>query len=198
MPATSEVASEESPLVHPITGERLVYQKRARDTGGAYFELSVYMAPGGFVSAAHVHPHQEERFVISGAELVFRVGGLERIYKPGETAVVPAGKTHTWWNPSKAGAVALVRLTPALDSETMLETFFGLASDGKVNARGLPNPLQAAVLLRDFRRELELPGPVGWVVGKASIAIAPLARLLGYRSRYDKYSGSPAGKPRSV
>ena len=40
------VGTEERPLVHPITGERIVFRKRSRDTGGELFEMSLYLAGG--------------------------------------------------------------------------------------------------------------------------------------------------------
>jgi quercetin dioxygenase-like cupin family protein len=186
---TGQIGTEQNPLVHPVTGERIVFRKRSRDTGAEFMEMNLYMAPGGFLAAPHIHPNQEERFEISGAELMFRVGGVERLYKPGEVVTVPPGTPHVWWNPSQTEAGTLIRFTPALDTETFFETFFGLAADGKVNSKGLPNPLQMAVLARAYRREMKLPPPQGWLLGALAIGLGPIGRLLGYRARYDRYSG---------
>jgi quercetin dioxygenase-like cupin family protein len=187
--ATAAFGSEENPLVHPVTGERIVFHKRARDTGGELVELTISLAPGGFIAVPHVHPQQEERFEIRGAELMFRVGGKDRLYKPGEVVVVPKGVPHTWWNPSETEGAALIQLKPALDTETMFETFFGLAADGKVNAKGVPHPLQMMVLARHFHREARPAPPVSWIAVPLSYVLAPIGRLMGYRARYDKYSG---------
>lgn len=186
---TSQIGTDENPLVHPVTGERIVFRKRSRDTGGEFLEMNLYMAPGGFLAAPHVHPSQEERFEISGAEVMFRVGGVERLYQPGEVVVVPAGTPHVWWNPSQTEAATLIRFTPALDTETFFETFFGLAANGKVNAKGMPNPLQMSVLARAYRREMQLPPPQGWILGAVALGLSPIGRLLGYRARYERYSG---------
>ena len=183
------VGTDENPLVHPVTGERIVFRKRARDTGGELLELNLYLAPGGFIAAPHVHPNQEERFEVSGAEVIFRVGRDERRYKPGEVVIVPRGTPHTWWNPSETEAAALIQFRPALDTETMFETFFGLAADGKVNVKGMPNPLQMMVLARAFRREAKPPPPLSWITDPLSVVLAPIGRLMGYRARYEKYSG---------
>ena len=183
--------TEENPLVHPVTGERIVFRKRSRDTGGELMEMALYLAPGGFIAAPHVHPNQEERFEVQGAPVMFRVAGKERIYQPGEVAVVPAGVPHVWWNASNQEAATLVQFRPALDTETFFETFFGLARDGKVGRNGLPNPLQMSVLARGYTREMALPPPAQWFLGPLTIVMAPFARALGYRARYDKYSGPP-------
>ncbi len=189
------VGTEENPLVHPITGERIVFRKRSADTGGALMEMTLFLAPGGFIAAQHVHPFQEERFEVTGAEVMFKVAGKERLYQPGEVAVVPAGTPHVWWNPSAVEAVTLVQFRPALDTETFFETFFGLARDGKVAANGLPNPLQMSVLARAYKDEMALPAPAQWVLGPLTMLLAPIGRAMGYRGRYDRYSG-PVRAPR--
>jgi quercetin dioxygenase-like cupin family protein len=186
---TMDIGTEDNPLVHPVTGERIVFRKRARDTAGELMEMTLYLAPSGFIAAAHVHPEQEERFEVSGAPVTFRVAGKERVYQPGEVAVVPKGVPHVWWNSSDREVVTLVQFRPALDTETFFETFFGLARDGKVNARGLPNPLQMMVFARDFRREMQLPPPAQQLLGPIAMLLAPVARAMGYRGRYDRYSG---------
>ena len=183
------VGTDVSPLVHPITGERIVFRRRGRDTGGEFMEMNLYLGPHGFIPTPHVHPKQEERFEISGTEVMFRVAGKERLYKPGEIAVVPPGVPHVWWNTSETEATTLIRFTPALNTETFFETLFGLAAEGKVGRNGLPNLLHMAVLAREYQDEMRLPPPAQWVLGPLSIALAPIGRLRGYRGRYEKYSG---------
>ena len=183
------VGTEEHPLVHPVTGERIVFRKRARDTAGKLMEMTLFLAPKGFIAAQHVHPNQEERFEIAGAPVIFKVAGKERLYQPGEVAVVPPGTPHVWWNPGTEEAATLVQFRPALDIETFFETFFGLAADGKVDKNGLPNPLQMMVLARTYNREVRLAPPAQWILGPIAVLLAPLGRALGYRGRYDQYSG---------
>jgi quercetin dioxygenase-like cupin family protein len=139
------IGTDENPLVHPVTGERIVFRKRGRDTGGGLLEVTLYSAPTGFVPAPHLHPSQEERLEISGAPMTVRIGDDERVYQPGEVAVVPPGVPHVVWNPTDRHVTALMQFRPALDTETLFETFFGL--------------------------------------------VAPIARLFGFRGRYDRYSG---------
>jgi len=188
-PASAGFGTDQSPLVNPVTGERIVFRKRARDTGGELMEMTLYLAPGGFIASPHVHPNQEERFEVGGSPVMFRVAGKERLYQPGETAIVPAGVPHVWWNASEHESATLVQFRPALDTETFFETYFGLARDGRVNKKGLPNPLQMSVLARGYTREMALPPPAQWILGPMAIVMAPVARALGYRARYDRYSG---------
>lgn len=183
------MGTDEDPLVHPVTGERIVFRKRARDTGGELLEFNLFLAPSGFIAAPHVHPNQEERFEISGAPVTFRVAGKERVYQPGQVVVVPPGVPHVWWNSSDQEVATLVQFRPALDTETFFETYFGLARDGKVGKNGLPNPLQMMVLARAYRHEMQLPRPRQTVLGAIALVAAPIGRALGYRGRYDRYSG---------
>jgi quercetin dioxygenase-like cupin family protein len=187
--------TEENPLVHPVTGERIVFRKRAADTGGELLEFTLLMAPGGFLAAPHVHPHAEERFEVGGAPVMIQTGRTRRLYQPGEVAIVPPGVPHNWWNPSAEEAVTLIQLRPAFDMETVFETVFGLAADGKVNRKGMPNPLQMIVLARAYRREVTPTTPLRWFVGPMSAVLAPIGRALGYQARYDRYSG-PDGRSR--
>jgi quercetin dioxygenase-like cupin family protein len=186
-----DIGTEEHPLVHPVTGERIVFRKRTRDTAGELLEFTLYLAPRGFIAAEHVHPNQEERFEVAGAPVMFRVAGKDRLYQPGELASVPAGVPHVWWNPSPTESVTLVQVRPALDTETFFETFFGLAKDGKVGKNGLPNPLQMMVLARGYHREMQLPQPAQAILSPIAVLLAPVGRALGYRPRYDRYSGPP-------
>ena len=51
-------------IENPVTGERLVFRKTSRETGGQAVVFETFVQPNGFVAAAHVHPSQEERFEI--------------------------------------------------------------------------------------------------------------------------------------
>lgn len=172
-------------LEHPVTGEKIILRKTARDTGGELFQGDLYLQPGAFVAAEHIHPLQEERFVVIAGTLRGRVAGKEFASGPGETVVVPRGAPHVWWNSGDEVLHCVVDLRPALRVEEFFETFFGLAQDGKVDPKtGLPNPLQLALIMRTFRHELILARPPQLVQTLLFGALAPLGRLLGYRGEH--------------
>ena len=176
-------------IVQPMTGERIIFRQRASQTGGALLLADNFVAPRGAIKP-HIHPHMEESFEILLGPITFRVDGVEMTYGTGDTVVVPRGAVHEWWNPLDTEEVgATMAFRPALDMETFFETWFGLAADGKLDARGRPAILQAAVMLHDFRREMALPGAEGRVLRLVAPVLAPLGRLRGYRSRYERYSG---------
>lgn len=72
------IGTEANPLVHPVTGERIVFRRRARDTAGELLEVTLYSAPIGFVPSPHLHPSQEERLEISAAPMWVRLGTSPR------------------------------------------------------------------------------------------------------------------------
>jgi quercetin dioxygenase-like cupin family protein len=171
----------------PVRGERIVFQKTARDTQGEFLRFDFLMKPGVAAIPRHVHPRQEERVEVIAGTVRYRLGGSEHTLAAGQSAVLPAGIPHTLWNAGDDQVHAVFEVHPALKTELAFETLFGLARAGKTNRSGMPNPLQGALLARDYETFLAWP-PVA--VQKAAMGLmAPLARLLGYRARYPEYSG---------
>lgn len=172
-------------LEHPVTREKIVVRKTAHDTGGELFKGDLYLQPGAFVAAEHIHPLQVEHFEVISGTLRGRVAGKEVSGGPGEQLVVPAGTPHVWWNSGADELHVLVEFRPALRIENFFETFFGLAQDGRVNGKtGLPNVLQMAVVMRAYRHELILARPGRQVQTLLFGLLAPIGRLLGYKADY--------------
>jgi quercetin dioxygenase-like cupin family protein len=173
-------------IEHPVTGEKLIFRKTAQETGGALLEGELIVKPHGFVAAAHIHKLQEERFEVLSGSIRLRINGIEKEIQKGESAIVPAGTPHVWWNDSDFEARVLVDLCPALRTEEFFETFFGLAQAGKVDKKtGLPNPLVLALIMREFKEEICLAQPPVPVQNVLFTVMASFGRLLGYRGRYE-------------
>jgi hypothetical protein len=101
---------------------------------------------------------------------------------------------HARKNPSSDEELRFVsELRPPLVFETILETTFGLARDGKSTKQGIPkNPLQIAVLADESRGMVYATRvPVAVQEGFLTLLalLASVGRLLGYRARYPEYSG---------
>ena len=82
----------------------------------------------------------------------------------------------------------LIEFRPALDTESLFETSFGLAKDGKVSKKGIPDALQIIALLDEYEDELGIPWVPRWVQHANVSLVAPLARGRGYRGRYPEFS----------
>ena len=180
-------------IENPITGERITFLKTTRETTGELLRFE-YAVPPRFFIPEHFHPRQEERHEVLSGTLRGRVGGQERDYGEGERVVGPAGVPHAWKNPSSDEELRFVsEIRPPLVFETLLETTFGLARDGKTTKQGIPkNPLQIAVLADESRGMFYATRvPVAVQEGFLTLLalLASVGRLLGYKARYPEYSG---------
>jgi quercetin dioxygenase-like cupin family protein len=170
-------------LENPVTGEVLIFHRTAEETGGKSVLVEVIVRPHGFVAAAHVHPFQTERFEILEGRLGLRVDGKELEAGPGDVAVVPPGTPHRFWNAGEDEARFQCEVSPALQFESLIETMFTLAAEGKTNRKGMPNPFQLAVIARAHLDTVRLPFPPA-LLQRAGLALgAPVGRLLGYSER---------------
>jgi mannose-6-phosphate isomerase-like protein (cupin superfamily) len=168
-------------LENPVTGEVLIFHETAAQTGGELVRVETIVEPDGFVAAAHVHPAQTERFEVLEGVVGFRVGKETVVAGPGEVLDVPAGTPHRFWNAGPGVARFLLEIRPALRFESLIETMFTLAAEGKTGRRGLPGPLRLAVVARDHFDTVRLPFPPV-PLQRAALAVgAPLGRLLGYQ-----------------
>jgi quercetin dioxygenase-like cupin family protein len=167
-------------IVNPRTGQQIRFVRTARDSGGAVLELDCISLPSSEREPEHLHPQQENSFHVHSGVLHFRIDGAERMVGPGEHVVVRPGVPHHFWVEGDQAAYYRQVFRPALKTETFFETFFNLARDGKLNARGLPNPLLLAVIGRAFWDEIRVTQPPAWVQHLLYTALAPLGRLVGY------------------
>ena len=120
----------------------------------------------------------------SAATLEFRVGTRDDRRearrprpRPGRDGPPASGTSATRPRTSSA------RCRPALGFEQLIETMFSLAADGKVNRKGMPNPLRLAVIatapLR--RRAAPLPARLDAAAGaRHGRADRPAARVPGH------------------
>jgi quercetin dioxygenase-like cupin family protein len=171
-------------IENPVTGERLVFRKTSRETGGQAVVIETFVQPNGFVAAAHVHPSQEERFEVLRGTVGFKIGRKKLVAGPGQRLTVPAGTAHKFWNAGDDEAHFVCEVRPALQFESLIETMFGLAADNKTNRKGMPNPLRLAVIANAHFDTVRLSFPPA-VVQRLALAMgAPMGRLFGYGATY--------------
>lgn len=169
-------------LENPVTGEVMIFRHTARETGGETVLVETIVRPGGFVAAAHVHPHQTERFEVLDGRLGLQVGSQRRVARRGEVATVEPGEAHRFWNAGETAVRFLCEVRPALEFESLIETMFTLARQGKTNRKGMPNPFRLAVIARSHFDTVRLPFPAAWLQRAALAVGASLGRLLGYQA----------------
>lgn len=183
-------------IENPVTGERVTFLKTSAETNGEMVLIDTTVAPNGFVAAEHIHPYQSERFEILEGVVEFKLDGETVVARAGDEVMVEAGAAHQFRNIGEEEVRFLTEVCPALSFEEFLETMFGLAADGKTNAKGMPNPFQLAVVMNEQFDLVRLPFPPAWVQ-KIGLALgAPLGKLLGYESAYvPEYAYEPEPEP---
>jgi quercetin dioxygenase-like cupin family protein len=183
-------------LENPVTGEVLIFRRTAAETGGDLVLVETIVQPDGFVAAAHVHPAQSERFTVVDGTLELRVGSETVRAQAGDEFVVAPGMPHRFSNPGPGEARFLCEIRPALQFESLIETMFTLAAEGKTRKHGLPGPLRLAVVAQAHFDTVRLPFPPARLQ-RAALAIgAPVGRALGYKATVDR-SPSRAGLERT-
>ena len=104
-------------IENPITKERIEFRVTGAQTAGRYTEADLFVGPGGYAAAEHIHPLQEELFEIRKGVLRLRVAGIERELVPGDVALVQPGIPHVWSSGGDDELHMLLRFTPALNTE---------------------------------------------------------------------------------
>jgi mannose-6-phosphate isomerase-like protein (cupin superfamily) len=174
---------------NPVTGERVVVRVGTEESGGELLVADLYVRPGGAVAGEHVHARIEEWFTVQEGRIGFRLDGRESIARPNVRLHLPAGVAHDWWNVGEEEARVVVEVRPGARFEEMIKNLYGLAQDGKTDAKGMPNLLQAALFAREFEDVLWFTKPPRPVQKVLFTALAPVARFLGYRGSYPEYLG---------
>lgn len=185
---------------NPVTGEQITFLATSRDTDGEAVVIETVVQPDGFVAAAHVHPAQTERFTVLDGTLDFRIDGETVHAAAGDELVVPPGTAHQFRNTGSGEARFVCEIRPALKFESLIETMFTLAAEGKTGPRGLPGPLRLAVIAREHFDTVRLPFPPAALQRAALVVAAPLGRALGYEATVERHpsrDGSRDGHERT-
>jgi quercetin dioxygenase-like cupin family protein len=176
---------------NPVTGERVTFLATSADTDGEAVVIETVVQPDGCVAAAHVHPAQSERFAVKSGKLGLKVGREKRTLGAGEFVIVEPGTAHRFWNAGDEPVRFVCEIRPALQFESLLETMFALAADGKTNRKGMPNLLRLAVIANAHFDTVRLPFPPAWLQKAGLVLGAPVGRLLGFEPVYVAEPGRP-------
>ena len=114
--------------------------------------------------------------------------GQNSILHQGEALVIEPNVWHDWWNAADRDARVRVEVTPGERFVHMVETFFGLARLGYTNDKGMPYPLQLALIAQEFSDVLVFRSPPLALQDAVFGALARIARWRGYRATYPQLS----------
>ena len=166
------------------TGQRMVFMKTWAETNGTQLQMECFSPVTSAREPLHVHPYQENRFQILSGELRFEIDCTEQKARAGDIISIPKNVPHRFWNPGEVEAHYIQEFYPALKIDGLFETFFALARDRKLNKHGTPNMFRAALIMLKYKNELRLAKPQ-WIFQKTMFSLlAPVSKLLGYKSEY--------------
>ena len=178
-------------VVNPVTGERLVFELTSGDTEGELTRFVTIVDPDGFVAAAHVHPFQSERFEVLSGRLAIKRGRAKEMLNAGDVAVIEPGTPHTFWNPTGEVVRFRAEVRPSLQFESLIETMFALAAEGKTNRKGMPNPLRLAVIANHHFDVVRLPVVPQALQKAALVPGSLLGRIVGYKPVWEAAAPVP-------
>jgi len=173
-------------LVNPASGETIRFVETAADTDGEYTVIECTVAPGGGVPMAHVHPHQSETFEILEGELSLKAGRDRLVAEAGDVVTVLPGEVHRFWNATDEVVRFRCTVTPSLGFEQFIESIAALGADGKLNKRGMPSPLQLAVLANAHWDDTRAAYVPAWMQKAGLVVGAAVGRLCGYKPTYKR------------
>ncbi len=169
------IAQRASPIYsQPITGEWVFGLVRAQNAG----------------PSEHFHPTYDEHFEIVQGEFVFTINGQERAARAGDQLLVEKGTPHRFRCVGGDYGAVIVETRPAARTGDVIATLFGLAHEGALTPQGQPKFLQAMVIGSEYADDTVFTNPPPAIAIPIAKALAPLARLLGHRSSYEKYLGN--------
>lgn len=176
---------------NPATGERAVVRVGTLESDGALLVLDLYIPPIRAVPRTHLHPSMDERITVLQGHVKMCLGRCISLAVPGKQVTVPAGVAHDWWNAGESEAHVVEEMRPAGRFEELLLNRFGLAQDGKTDARGVPGLLQRVLLAWEFEDVVRPVGPRRLLWGLLVAALTPLAWASGLRGSYPRYLSRP-------
>ena len=157
-------------------------EQRVLDQEGDRLYMELRVSPGAQGPPEHVHTSFEEDFHVQSGTLTLWVDGERRQLGPGESLSVPRGTGHTVTN--EGSEIAVSRHWRSRDHVFFLSQMYGFMNEAEENGRPPRLILQASL----FAYDGWLPGAPVWLQRSLFFVLAPTARLLGYRSYYERYA----------
>jgi quercetin dioxygenase-like cupin family protein len=172
-------------IINTRTGQKMTFLKTWAETNGTQLKIDCVSPVTSEREESHFHPYQENRFTIVEGQLLFTIDGKDKLATVGDIISIPKNVPHGFYNSGQEDAHYVQEFFPALKIDSLFETFFVLARDGKLNKSGTPNILRTALILLNFENEIRLAHP-NWKLQKATFnLLAPIARLMRYKAVYE-------------
>jgi len=137
----------------------------------------------------HIHTTFAEKFIVAEGTLSLLVNGEKKLLRPGETFLVVPGTPHKPFNETGAPVVVRGPFEPEYAIPAQFSVFltqaYGFFDEAEANNR----PPKALLQMSRFSPKYDswLTAPPVPLQKTLFFIIGPTARLLGYRTFYEKY-----------
>ena len=171
-------------LVNAFNKETFIFHDPREGLASTEFQVLLDAGgSGGGNAVAHIHPGSDEQFTVHAGVLKVMINGVPTIAKAGETVTVPRGAAHYFANAHDGPTEVTIRFTPAQSQLRFFICFATVAATRQewFDARGAPHKLLMALMLNTYRGHFYLAGVPVWLQKVMFAAMAPIARLIGYR-----------------
>ncbi len=156
-----------------------------QEDGKVYCKVEVEPhAPG---PPLHIHSGFDELFEIQSGELSILVDGKKITLNPGETHFIEKGTPHKPFNETDSTIVAIMKEFAFPEQFAVyLNQVYGYMDESEENLKPPKVIFQMAMFNQYFDSYLGKGPPVA-IQRVQNFLIVPIARLLGYKSFYEKY-----------
>jgi mannose-6-phosphate isomerase-like protein (cupin superfamily) len=148
-------------IKNPLVGDEVSFIKTSRETNGAYCLVEVVLQPGGS-TGLHYHTRFNEKFEVVRGKLGLQDGKRKFHLREGETYTIEKNRKHQFFNDGSEPVTFYCTISPAGQFEELLRVAYGLATDKKVNAKGIPKNVWHLAIMFNMG-ESYLPGVPLWL-----------------------------------
>jgi quercetin dioxygenase-like cupin family protein len=162
-----------------------------RENGLVWSEL--ILEPRAAGPPEHVHTSFPEKFIVAEGTLSLLVNGEKKLLRPGESLLVAPGTAHKPFNETDSRVIVRGPLTPEYGIPEIFSVFLTQAYGFFDESESNNQPPKALLQMSRFSPKYDswLASPPVYLQKTLFFIIRPTARLLGYRTHYEKYK--PAG-----
>ncbi|KGF66930.1 hypothetical protein LL06_25295 [Hoeflea sp. BAL378] len=179
-------------ILNPFNRETFVFTHPYE--GGPSSRMDVVLGKGGSGggnAVAHIHPGTDEIFTVHSGCVMVMIDGKEHLAHEGQSITVPKGASHFFRNAFDGETHLTVTFVTAQEH---LRFFLNLARwtaehPDYFKPDGAVKLLPIALALNAFPDHLYISALPVWLQKAMGVALAPVARLMGYR-----LAMAPAGK----
>lgn len=162
-----------------------------RENGLVWGEL--VLEPHAAGPPEHIHTTFPEKFIVAEGTLSLMVNGEKKLLRAGESLLIPPGTAHKPFNETDLPVVVKGPMTPEYAIPEQFTVFLTQAYGFFDEAEANNQPPAALLQMSRFSPKYDswLASPPVILQKILFFAISPTARLLGYRTYYEKYKPAP-------